>query len=491
MVTRIRHAKEGIVDYLIKGTGKALGRDYWDERYVLEGDIEVTDEIIKIVERKYKYLHITASFIEDDISIDILNSITQEFKEFYGAGYKKGDLNFYSEAHLPKIKSVTDKVTGITKTRKKHFHLIIPTMNIRTGQSTNPVGLHQQHLVYFEAFNKMIAAKYGLQEVSLKNKTTMQSEVINSFIRTTEKLKGQTRQVDFKQKLLDTIIQEDMNYESLKSYLNSDKFEGFKIRNKGKSNEYLWVKPYNEKGINLNDTYFYNRYMNSNLQKKKAKLTIENNLECKSLREPYLDELDKKYLDLIEEWKSDRSRYVKLCTKPSDVKKYKIFNAIKKDAKKSLKSLLLKQTKQLQDKNLGENTLNIIKREIQQAQQNLIDTTYDLNSFFDDLEKTQDLRALKNFSYTNNIAQEEYIHADYKSEIIPSKKLATKDINYSLYTQNPLITNTVSTIINELNNSLAQNQLQESPQDTMLTSFKETNPNYSKLKKPFILSRDF
>lgn len=129
MLIRVSGGKAGIKEYLEEGikNGRDYSRDELDERVVLDGDLELTNDIIKTMETEgEKYLHVTLSFKEDHIDESTLNAVTQEFKAFAMKAYQDNEYTFYAEAHLPKIKSYVDKSTGETVERKPHIHVVIP-----------------------------------------------------------------------------------------------------------------------------------------------------------------------------------------------------------------------------------------------------------------------------------------------------------------------------------------------------------------------------
>jgi hypothetical protein len=88
-----------------------------------------------------RYLHITLSFQESEISAETLNAVTQEYKTLFMNAYHEDEYCFYAEAHLPKIKNLVDKRTGEPVERKPHIHIVIPRTNLVTEKSINPVGI--------------------------------------------------------------------------------------------------------------------------------------------------------------------------------------------------------------------------------------------------------------------------------------------------------------------------------------------------------------
>ncbi|MCQ4384082.1 hypothetical protein NO136_19625, partial [Clostridioides difficile] len=46
--------------------------------------------------------------------------------------------------------------------RKPHIHVVIPKLNLISGQSARPFGFAQLNLDYFDAIQEHLNAKYGL-----------------------------------------------------------------------------------------------------------------------------------------------------------------------------------------------------------------------------------------------------------------------------------------------------------------------------------------
>ena len=115
MLIRVRGGDAGIKEYLENGQkdGRDYSRDELDERVILSGDLELTDAVIKNMDKTgERYLHITLAFKEDEISREKLQEITDEFKQFAMTAYEGDEYNFYAEAHLPKLKTYTNQKTG-------------------------------------------------------------------------------------------------------------------------------------------------------------------------------------------------------------------------------------------------------------------------------------------------------------------------------------------------------------------------------------------
>lgn len=165
MLIRVRGGEAGIREYLEEG--RKDGRDYnraeLDERVILAGDLKLTDAIINSMDKQgERYLHITLAFKEDEISPELLQAITDEFRQFAMTAYDLDEYSFYAEAHLPRLKSYTNQLTGEFIERKPHIHIVIPEYNLLSQRNLNPFGKVDQQTKFLEAFQEHINAKYGL-----------------------------------------------------------------------------------------------------------------------------------------------------------------------------------------------------------------------------------------------------------------------------------------------------------------------------------------
>lgn len=254
MLIRVRGGESGIKEYLENGQkqGRDFDRDTLDERVILSGDLELTDSVINGMNKQgEKYLHITLSFREDEISREVLQNITDEFKEFAFSAYQDDEFNFYAEAHLPKIKSYNHKRTGELIERKPHIHIVIPEQNLLSGQNMNPFGLVKNQVQWLEAFQEHINAKYGLASPKDHERIeiTTESEIISRH-------KGDVFQgqgSELKAEILDAVIKGNIkDWDKFKELVSE--FGEVKERRGG---EYLNIKPEGAKrGINLKDRMF-------------------------------------------------------------------------------------------------------------------------------------------------------------------------------------------------------------------------------------------
>jgi hypothetical protein len=136
VLVRIRGHVSGVKEYLERGqkAGREFDRDEMDERVILAGDLDITNQIIESMETgAERYLTITLSFREDDVDEKVLREVVAEFERFAFAAYRPEEYCFYAEAHLPRIKAYANRKTGERIVRKPHIHVVIPKVNLATG----------------------------------------------------------------------------------------------------------------------------------------------------------------------------------------------------------------------------------------------------------------------------------------------------------------------------------------------------------------------
>lgn len=276
MLIRIGGGKEGIKEYLENGhkQGREFTRDELDERVILAGDLEFTDQLIKDMETDgERYLHVTLSFKEDSVSKEDMENIVRDFEKFAFAAYGRDEYSFYAEAHLPKIKSYVSQKTGETVERKPHIHFVIPKVNLLSGGALNPFGLVEHNERFIDAFQEHVNNKYGL--ASPKNNRRIEftdaSDMINRY--KDDEFTGNNR--DFKKIILETVLERGVtSYEEFKSLLAE--YGETKTRNTGRDNEYQNVKPLDSyKGINLKEYVFSREFIELSGDEKRASMAAE------------------------------------------------------------------------------------------------------------------------------------------------------------------------------------------------------------------------
>lgn len=273
MLIRVDGGKEGIKEYLEKGQkqGRDFDRDTLDERVILAGDLEFTDSVINGMSKQgEKYLHIILSFRENEISREALQKITDEFKDFAFSAYQDDEFNFYSEAHLPKIKSYNHRGTGELIERKPHIHVVIPEQNLLSGHNLNPLGKVEQQTKFLEAFQEHINAKYGLASPKdhQRLELTGEHEMISRY--KGDVFNGQGREI--KSALLDAVIKNNVDDWQKFRELAAEHGE-IKERRGG---EYLNIKPEGAaKGVNLKEPLFSREFIELPNAQKLQKLAAE------------------------------------------------------------------------------------------------------------------------------------------------------------------------------------------------------------------------
>lgn len=310
MLIRISGGESGIKDYLEDGQkqGRDYSREELDERVILDGDLKLTDAIIhKMNNDGDKYLHITLAFKEDEISRDTLQAITQDFKAFAFSAFQDDEYSFYAEAHLPRIKSYTHAKTGEVVERKPHIHIVIPKYNLLSGESLNPFGLVERQVKYLEAIQETLNNRYGLASPKDNRRAlfTDDSEMLSRY--KGDAFKGGSKA--FKSVLLTEIMERQIDsYDDFKTLL-AEQGE-VKIRNEGKDNEYLWVKPNaggDGKGINLRDAAFSRDFIELSHVQKMQKLATDYRYEIAA---PPRDN-PTPYDQALQEWHEQRAKEIK------------------------------------------------------------------------------------------------------------------------------------------------------------------------------------
>ncbi|RMN70986.1 hypothetical protein ALQ54_200030 [Pseudomonas syringae] len=263
MLIRVSGYNTGAQEYLEQGnkSGREFTRDELDHRLIIEGQLSVTRAIYESIpdHGQDRYLTFTLSFKEDTVSPELLKAVTTDFKNFFMHAYKPEEFNLYAEAHLPKMKTVTDRKTGEVIDRKPHIHIIIPRINLLSGNEANPVDVYKNHEKYFEAFQEHINQKYGLSSPreNVRADITDAASVLSRY--KGDDFYGKNRQ--FKQQLVKQVIERGVTSRADFYALVAEHGET-RIRNEGKDNEYISVKlPGDAKGTNLKDTIFQDDFI--------------------------------------------------------------------------------------------------------------------------------------------------------------------------------------------------------------------------------------
>ena len=310
MLIRVNGASSGIKEYLENGRkdGRDFSRDELDERVILSGDLELTDAIINSMDNEGdRYLHVTLSFKEDEISPEALRAIVGEFKEFAMTAYDQDEYNFYAEAHLPKIKSYVHQQSGELIERKPHIHVVIPEKNLLSGQHMNPFGKSEHQTKFIDAFQEHINAKYGFASPKDHRRIeyTSESAIISRY--KGDLFEGTHREL--KDRILGQMLERGI-----------DRFEDFqklatehgqaRTRNEGTEREYVNVKqPGASRGVNLKEYVFSRQFVELPTAEKRAALAAEIKRQYDAPGEPRTT--DRQSAARLAEWRELRAKELK------------------------------------------------------------------------------------------------------------------------------------------------------------------------------------
>lgn len=276
MLIRVSGGVDGIKEYLEAGkkAGRDLHRDQLDERVVLEGDLDLANSIIQARQgRGERYLHITLSFKEDHLSRDTLQAIAQEFRKFAFSAYDDDEFHFYVEAHLPRQKTLPDRQSGGVVQRKPHLHIVIPTTNLLSGRSLNPLGKVAQNTAFLDAWQEHINKKFGLASPKDHRRPVMGGPAGVLGRHKGDLFAGTQR--EFKRRLLELMMARGIDsFDELRELLAA--LGEVKVRNQGRPGEYLNFKPFGQpRGINLKDFVFTSGFCDLPHQEKRRRLAEE------------------------------------------------------------------------------------------------------------------------------------------------------------------------------------------------------------------------
>ncbi|ELO5683072.1 relaxase [Salmonella enterica] len=267
MITRYGGGNTGIAEYLEYGrkAEREYTRDELDHRLILDGDLQTTNKVIQSIEDKgqERYLHITLSFQESEISAETLKSVTQEYKELFMNAYHEDEYCFYAEAHLPKIKNLVDNRTGELVERKPHIHIVIPRTNLVTERSMNPVSdlTNTKTQEQLDAIQEYINNKYNL--VSPKDAVRVSEQNYANVLSRTKGDLFNEHNNDVKRAIYTRLESENIrSFSDFKTLLSE--YGEVKIRNAGKAGEYFSVKLDGDKKFtNLKNPLFSKKYVES------------------------------------------------------------------------------------------------------------------------------------------------------------------------------------------------------------------------------------
>jgi hypothetical protein len=276
MLIRVRGYVDGVAAYLRNGqkSGRENHRDDLDERVILAGDLELTDKIIQSIDSGgERYKTITLSFKEDMVSVEVLNAIVADFKDFAFAAYRDDEFNFYAEAHLPKIKSYIDRLKGERIERMPHIHIVVPKVNLLTGKYAEPFGYFELSEKYIAAFQEHINYKYNLASPQDNRRTmfTDTSEFISRY--KGDDFKGKNKR--FLTEIREAMIQCDIvTVEGFRKMVSA--YGAISFGKKGMPDEYLKVTfPGQSKAIRFDHDHFRRAFIELRSDEKRQFLTLE------------------------------------------------------------------------------------------------------------------------------------------------------------------------------------------------------------------------
>lgn len=282
----------GIKEYLEEGkmNGRELTRRELDDRVVLEGDLDICDQIINSRETDgKKYAHITLSFTEDELKLnpDLLKQIVADYKQFaLGDGaYTPDELYFYAEAHMPRtqteVKWNSEKKRHETVPRQIHVHIVMPTTNVLTGGRAAPFerldkrfGEKDRTQDFTDAFQEDANTKYGLTSphdpAHARDGFGGKADII-SRIKSDNfgdiKRRNHDKLKMFRNEMLDRGIESEAAFKVMVFEL------GYEFAPKvahGKDGDYLRVRPTGSDGqyIRLDDDQFRTAFLNKTMPQK-------------------------------------------------------------------------------------------------------------------------------------------------------------------------------------------------------------------------------
>ncbi|WP_104046738.1 LPD7 domain-containing protein [Vibrio jasicida] len=259
MLVRVRGGKDGIAEYLRDGmkSDREMHRDQLDKRICIDGDLSITDTIIKTMAKTDKpenYFHVTLSFAERDISEEKIREVYEEYKRNIMSSYTEEEFNIYAEIHVPKIKSYEDKSTGEVVERFPHVHVVIPKKNLLDDKNLNPYGFYKTNLEYFDAIQERINSKFNLVS-PFDNQRVFKIDQSKLLARYKgDNFKGANAKL--KSELFDVI--QDKNITTMAAFKEELAKHGeVSIGKAGKPDEYLKIKPHGSaRNVRLTDSCF-------------------------------------------------------------------------------------------------------------------------------------------------------------------------------------------------------------------------------------------
>lgn len=266
MLIKVKGYKGGAREYLEEGRkiDRELSRDVLDKRVILSGDLALTEKIYMSMNNNGdRYYSIVLPFKESHVPQDVLQGVADEVRQFVGAAYRDDEFNFYAEAHLPKVRFETDKLTGELIERRPHIHVIVPKQNLLSGNVAEFLGYPtDKSFPFIEALQEKLNRQYGLESprdnLRIDN-VTRAADIISRYKGDSFDGKNKAFKADTAKYLLNTHIR---SWEGFREYLS---LQGeVTERNKGKPGAYLAVKlPGDSRFTNLKGPLFSRAFIES------------------------------------------------------------------------------------------------------------------------------------------------------------------------------------------------------------------------------------
>jgi hypothetical protein len=284
MLARVTSGQSGIVEYLKNGmkSGREFSRDVLDDRVTIDGNINITDVLIKEMNqdgRKENYLHITLSFGERDLKEEKIIEAYRDYKRSIMSAYSDDEFNVYAEIHYPKIKSYRDKKTGDLIERFPHVHMVIPQKNLVSDKALNPFGLYSSNIKFHDAIQETVNRKHELEspyDNQRKYRMNDNSEFISRY--KGDSFKGSNS--EFKNELFELISTKNIrSMDGFKKELGN--YGEVSTGKAGATDEYLQVKLLGKtKNIRLKENAFKAQYIEQRelLREKPSDKEISKNL---------------------------------------------------------------------------------------------------------------------------------------------------------------------------------------------------------------------
>jgi len=320
MLIRVRHYRDGVKAYLESGQkqDRDRSRDELDERIILAGDLSLTDALIRSMdtsEGASKYMSFTLSFKEDMVPRSMLADITRDFEAFLFSAYQANEYNFYAEAHVPRIKSYVDRATGHPVERKIHIHIVVPDVNLLTGQRLHPLGKVTQQTRFLQAFQEHTNAKYGLasprehRRVALTDASQMLSRYKGDVF------EGPSRKL--KASILAAMLERDIaRYDDFRALLAQ--FGEVRAHTLEFGSEYETVRPAGaHRSVHLKEFVFSREFVELSAQDKYAAMREGEPTQYRMPRGPYATPVS--FLQALDDWHTIRAREVKYLNSGSPI----------------------------------------------------------------------------------------------------------------------------------------------------------------------------